>query len=91
MWYKCDDCGNLFEEGEEAVWTEDYGEKWSGCPCCKGSYEEVYPCKNCEKMGVKHQGDFCEECIVDVSKRLKNFLDDLTDTEKEILEEIDWS
>lgn len=38
--YKCDDCGYIFEEGEEQYWTESHGERWVGCPRCKGSFEE---------------------------------------------------
>ena len=44
--YKCTECGNLFEEGEQAAWEETHGldsppyEKFSGCPVCKGGYEE---------------------------------------------------
>ena len=51
--YRCCECGNLFEEGEQAVWEETHGldsppyEAWSGCPVCKGGYEEVYQCKDC--------------------------------------------
>ena len=51
--YKCTECGHLFEEGEQATWEETHGldsppyEKWSGCPVCKGGYEEVHQCKKC--------------------------------------------
>ena len=36
MMYRCVNCGNLFEEGEQAVWEETHGldsppyETWSG-------------------------------------------------------------
>lgn len=71
--YKCVECGNLFEEGEEAFWEESRGEFWgrpcsetlSGCPVCKGSYLETVACKIC---GSHHLEDelvdgVCEECI----------------------------
>lgn len=90
MFYKCNDCGHIFEEGEQVTWVEDYGEKFSGCPICKGTYEEIYLCTNCDSMASKRQGDFCKQCIIDVSKKLKTFLDDLTETEREILNELDW-
>ena len=50
MMYRCYECGNLFEEGEQAVWYENYGdeiseEMFNGCPVCNGDYEEVYQCK----------------------------------------------
>ena len=71
MMYKCCDCGHLFEEGEQAVWEERHGldtppyEQWSGCPICKGDYEEVHQCKEC---GDWHYEDelydgWCEKCL----------------------------
>ena len=71
MMYRCCECGNLFEEGEQAVWEERHGldsppyEKLSGCPVCKGDYEEVYQCKEC---GAWHYEDelyygLCEKCL----------------------------
>ena len=71
MMYRCCECGNLFEEGEQAVWEERHGlgsppyEKWSGCPVCKGGYEEVYQCDSC---GDWHSEDelydgWCEKCL----------------------------
>ena len=71
MMYRCCECGNLFEEGEQAVWEETHGldsppyEKWSGCPVCKGDYEEVHQCKEC---GDWHTDDelydgWCEKCL----------------------------
>ena len=69
--HKCTECGNLFEEGEQATWEETHGldsppyEKWSGCPVCKGDYEEVYQCDSC---GDWHTDDelydgWCEKCL----------------------------
>ena len=71
MMYKCCECGHLFEDGEQAVWEERHGldtlpyEKWSGCPLCRGDYEEVYQCKEC---GDWHYEDelydgWCEKCL----------------------------
>ena len=71
MMYRCCECGNLFEEGEQAVWEETHGldsppyEKFSGCPVCKGDYEEVHQCKGC---GDWHTDDelyegWCEDCL----------------------------
>ena len=72
MMFKCLDCGNLFEEGEEAVFYEDRGEYWgvpctermTGCPLCKGDYDELFMCKDC---GDWHYEDeltdgLCENC-----------------------------
>ena len=71
MMFRCCECGNLFEEGEQAVWEETHGldsppyEKFSGCPVCKGDYEEVHQCKDC---GDWHSEDelydgLCEKCL----------------------------
>ena len=71
MMFKCCDCGHLFEDGERAVWEERHGfdtppyEQWSGCPICKGGYEEVHQCKEC---GDWHTDDelysgWCEMCL----------------------------
>ena len=71
MMYRCCSCGTLFEEGEQAVWEETHGldstpyEKFSGCPVCKGDYEEVRQCKEC---GDWHTDDelydgWCESCL----------------------------
>ena len=71
MMYRCESCGHLFEEGEQAVWEERHGldtppyEQWSGCPLCRGGYEEVHQCKEC---GDWHTDDelysgWCEKCL----------------------------
>ena len=71
MMFRCCECGNLFEDGEQAVWEETHGldsppyEKWSGCPICKGDYEEVHQCEEC---GDWHTDDelydgWCEKCL----------------------------
>ena len=65
MMYKCEDCGHLFEEGEQAVWTEEHGEKWSGCPLCRGGYEEVHQCKECDEWHTEDElySGWCEKCL----------------------------
>ena len=73
MMYRCLNCGNLFEEGEQATWYENQGEchgsiamgRFDGCPVCRGDYEEVYQCKDC---GDWHSEDelydgWCEKCL----------------------------
>ena len=69
--YKCTECGNLFEEGEQATWEERHGldsppyEKWSGCPICKGDYEEVHQCKKCRDWHTENElyDGWCEKCL----------------------------
>ena len=73
MMYRCLNCGNLFEDGEQATWYENQGEchgsiamgRFDGCPLCRGDYEEVYQCKGC---GDWHSEDdlydgWCEKCL----------------------------
>jgi len=71
--YKCLDCGHIFECGEEAKWEESRGEYWgsscseqmSGCPICKGSYEETTRCAACgsEHLEDELNGGVCNDCI----------------------------
>ena len=71
MMFKCCECGHLFEDGEQDVWEERHGldtppyEQWSGCPICKGGYEEVRQCKECEEWHTEdklYEG-WCEKCL----------------------------
>lgn len=68
--YRCENCGHLFEEGEQAVWYENYGaeiggEMFGGCPMCKGGYEEVHQCKECEEWHTENElySGWCEKCL----------------------------
>ena len=65
MMYRCENCGNLFEEGEQARWTEEHGEKWDGCPLCRGGYEEVHQCKECGDWHTENElyDGWCEKCL----------------------------
>mgnify|MGYP003293761269 CR=1 FL=1 len=65
MMYKCESCGHLFEEGEQARWTEEHGEKWDGCPLCRGGYEEVHQCKECGEWHTEDElyEGWCEKCL----------------------------
>ena len=73
MMFRCESCGHLFEEGEQSVWYENQGEchgvtameRFSGCPVCRGDYEEVHQCREC---GDWHSEDelydgLCEKCL----------------------------
>ena len=92
MAYRCLECGHIFEEGEQARWKEHhpYGmgyaaEKFSGCPICKGSYEETKQCKICggEFLEDELNGDgVCDECIEEYSKNF-DFCYKISDNEKE--------
>ncbi len=95
--YRCLECGNLFEEGEQATWTEDRGEFWgspcsenmSGCPLCKGDYEEVKPCKICGSYDHDFGEDYCDACKKDVKKRFSAFIEkEFTKEERDLLNEL---
>ena len=73
MMYRCENCGHLFEEGEQAVWYENQGEchgvtameRFSGCPLCHDDYEEVHQCKDCEEWHSEDElyDGWCEKCL----------------------------
>lgn len=73
MAYKCIECGHIFEKGEEKHWTESRGEFWgkpaeepmTGCPHCKGDFEETSPCGICgsEKTEEEIVGGVCLDCL----------------------------
>ena len=63
---KCKECGHLFEDGEQARWTEAHGEVWECCPICKGSFEEIEPCKICGSYDHSVDDDYCDDCKKDV-------------------------
>lgn len=65
MSYKCVECGNIFEYGEQESWIEPHGEKMCGCPLCHGGYEETMPCAICgsEHLEEELNGGVCDDCI----------------------------
>jgi hypothetical protein len=73
MMFKCCECGHLFEDGEQAIWYENQGEchgriameKFGGCPMCKGDYEKVHQCKECEDWHTEDElyEGWCEKCL----------------------------
>ena len=72
MTYKCLECGHIFEDGEEARWSESRGEYWGlpcfedmcGCPICKGDYEETKTCEECGGafLADELEDGLCEKC-----------------------------
>ena len=97
MMYRCNECGHLFEEGEQARWSESRGEFWgtpcseemSGCPLCKGDYEEIKPCKICGSYEHDADEEYCERCKIDVRKRFETFvLNAFTVEERKLLNEL---
>lgn len=65
MAYKCLECGNIFDEGEERRWIEPHGEEMTGCPFCNGAYEKTVKCEFCEGEFLEDElfGGVCQECI----------------------------
>ena len=95
--YKCLECGNLFEEGEQKRMRECVGEYWGSpayqeyavCPCCGGSYEEISPCKLCGGYESLESGEqYCENCKIEVAKRFDALLEEFSEEEREILDEL---
>lgn len=94
--YQCEDCGHLFEDGEQKIIKENMGEfqgsyairHYSGCPSCGGSYKTKRPCKICGTYEFKDD-DYCEECKSYVKKKFVDFLDNkFTKEERDLLNEL---
>lgn len=71
MALKCNECGHIFDDCERAIWKEAHGELFSGCPVCKGSYEETKQCKICGGEFLEDElngGCVCNECIEEYRK-----------------------
>ena len=84
--FKCEECGHLFEEGEEKVIDEPFGERYTVCPRCKGLYEEVKPCKICGSYeDMKPGEDYCEDCKLEVRKTFEGLLDKYFSVEQRAL------
>lgn len=86
--YRCKECGHLFEDGEQAEWVEPHGEEWSGCPLCKGSYEEAKKCMLCGSYELEDGENVCEPCKDDLRSKVKKFLSQFNDDEKNIIYEL---
>lgn len=69
--YKCYDCGAVFdepierEEGRGEFWGVSCSETVSGCPECRGDYEEAYQCEICGEYFFEDElhSDVCDNCI----------------------------
>lgn len=86
--YRCEECGHLFEEGEQKTWEEKVGEygsapyfeKHSGCPICGREYEETKKCQVCnsEHLAEDLIDGVCDDCIerysddIDVCYKISN-------------------
>lgn len=88
MVFRCQECGHIFEEGEQSNWTEPYGERMSGCPLCDSPYEEAHMCRVCNEYSKVNSNGVCTECYEELIKKSKDFFSKLNDEEKEIVFDI---
>ena len=92
---RCNECGHIFEEGEEARWVEKHGfdtppyEEWSGCPICKGNYEEIKPCVICGSYNHNIEDEFCDNCKKYLKNKFVNLIEtNFNEKERELLNEL---
>lgn len=87
--YRCDECGHLFEEGEELQYTESWGEHVKACPLCRGTYSEATECLICGSYEKEPTEEYCERCVKDVSKRFKRIMEsEFSEAERNLLNEL---
>lgn len=69
--YKCNGCGEVFEQPKEARethgFTDGTHETLSVCPCCSADYSEAEQCKQCGEWHFEDEifGGLCADCITD--------------------------
>lgn len=77
--FKCNDCGNLFEEGEQKKFCYQLGE-YGGvpcfeaeevCPCCDGSFDEAEACLLCGTYGELSDDGICNYCLSELRRNRK--------------------
>ena len=73
--YRCIECGNLFENGEEKRYNPGTGEEFKACPVCKGDYIEVKPCKICGTYEHNQDELYCEDCKSKVKNKFADFVE----------------
>lgn len=93
MAYKCLECGHIFDEGEEKIYTECMGEchgspayeTFRVCPVCGGDFGETKSCLFCGAEFLEDElngGGVCDDCIEEYSKYF-DICYKIADTEKE--------
>lgn len=85
MFFRCQECGHIFEEGEQRSWVEPHGERLSGCPLCFGNYVEAKKCNICGSYNCDEHEDYCKNCKIETIKKFNLLLEDFSEDEKEIL------
>lgn len=75
--YKCNECGEIFEEPWE-MYDKATGSRDSGCPHCDAdNYDETYICSKCGDYGADELGGICGECRQEIYHVLTNIKYDL--------------
>lgn len=66
MLYKCEECGYVFEEGDEVRVREPHGEAYNASPCCLSNFGEARKCSLCDEVFFEYDlsGDYCEDCLM---------------------------
>lgn len=77
--YICADCGRVFED--KVTYTEDWGERYTGCPSCGGYAQEATTCECGEYILANDEYPVCGSCLQKALDRLakllfKNFSED---------------
>lgn len=84
-WYKCNECGHIFEDGEFYTKSEYMGECWGTpaydtflyCPSCGGDeWEEAGHCAKCHGIFLDDEmtDGLCEECLSDIALTHKYYI-----------------
>ena len=71
MYFKCAECGHIFEEGEVyEVYEDPSGGDYpvcveQSCPKCRGAYEEAVRCADCGGLFLKDEllAGLCKDCF----------------------------
>lgn len=73
MMFKCESCGHLFEDGEQAILESFLGEchgrqifeRTYVCPLCRSNYDEAQQCQECGEWYTENElfSGLCENCI----------------------------
>ena len=81
-WYKCNDCGHIFEDGEFFIDRQYVGECWGTpayrdfrlCPSCRGeNWEEAGHCAKCFGIFLDDEltEGLCSECLNEITMEYK--------------------
>lgn len=73
MTFKCNDCGHIFESGEEKIvcerlgWEDPPYKEYAVCPVCGGNFGE-FEIEKCDLCGLESNfvyNGLCRECLID--------------------------